>query len=61
MLEHGLTIDIELPARRLQALDALVEFGKQFLDLGNDAVLFGWQRAGGLDSRPSREALVTPY
>ena len=41
MLEHGLAIDLELPARRLQALDALVEFGKQFLDLGNDAVLFG--------------------
>ena len=40
MLEHGLTIDIELPARRLQALDALVELGEEFLDLGDDAILF---------------------
>ena len=40
VLEDGLAIDVELRPRRLQALDALVQFGKQFLDLGDDAVLF---------------------
>ena len=39
MFEHRLAIDPELLTGSLQALDALVQFGKQFLDLGNDAAL----------------------
>ena len=40
VLEHGLAIDIELRLRRLEALNPLVKFGKQFLNLGDDAALF---------------------
>ena len=40
VFEQGLTIDLKLFAGGLQAVDALVQFGKQFLDFGDDAVLF---------------------
>ena len=40
VLEHGLTIDLELRLSGFQAFDALVQFGKQFLDLGDNAALF---------------------
>ena len=40
VFQDGLAVDFELLARLLQILDALVQFGKQFLDLGDDAVLF---------------------
>ena len=40
MFQDGLTIDLELRLSGFQAFDALVQFGKQFLNLGDDAALF---------------------
>ena len=39
VLEHGLAVDVEFRPHRLQPLDALVQFGKQFLDFGDDTLL----------------------
>ena len=44
IFEQRLAIDLELFAGGFQAGHALIEFGKQFLDLGDDAVLFGGWR-----------------
>ncbi len=44
MLEQGLVVDIELLTRCLQALDALGQFRKQFLDLGDDSALLEQRR-----------------
>ena len=41
IFEQRLAIDLELFAGGFQTGHALIEFGKQFLDLGDDAVLFG--------------------
>ena len=40
VLQHSLPIDLELCPRRLQALDTLVQLGKEFLDFGGDVTLF---------------------
>jgi hypothetical protein len=45
IFEQRLAIDLELFAGGFR-LAALIEFGKQFLDLGDDAVLFGGWRNG---------------
>ena len=45
VFQQGLAIHLELGACGLQVFDALVQLGKQFLDFGNDAVLFvEWRR-----------------
>ena len=41
VFQQLLAIDLELFAGGFKAGHALIEFGKQFLDLGDDAVLFG--------------------
>ena len=59
IFEQRLAIDLELFAGGFQAGHALIEFGKQFLDLGDDAVLFGERRNWELDGAqvPPRNAL----
>ena len=51
VLQDRLSIDFKLPACRLEALDALVEFREEFLDLGDDAALFGEWRQGQIEFR----------
>ena len=40
MFEDGLAVGLELLARGCEGFDALVEFGEQFFDLGDDSALF---------------------
>ena len=44
VLQDRLPIDLELLTGGLQALDALVQFGKKFLDPGNDSRLLSLGR-----------------
>lgn len=45
VFQQGLAIHLKLRAGGLQAFDALVQLGKQLLDFGDDAVLFGkWRK-----------------
>ena len=46
IFQQRLAIDLELFAGGFQAGHALIKFGKQFLDLGDNAVLFGGWRNG---------------
>src|SRR5258708_27432939 len=58
MLEDGLAIRLQLLLCCRQALDALIEFGKQLFDLGDDFLLGTIARNGNFKSREVRTRKV---
>ncbi|MNJ65012.1 hypothetical protein D3C77_610040 [compost metagenome] len=44
VLEQGLTVDLELLLGGAQVFHALVEFGEQLFEFGDDALLLGGRR-----------------